>query len=78
MVFSLGSFVGIIILSINAVPELSVVWLLWLVSTAAYPFLDLPSSIDTGVNKSITPVPMQTVLIQHPDGTLNVNTSNPV
>jgi hypothetical protein len=49
----------------------------WFISTAAYPMLNLPSSIDIPLPKQFeyNVVPMQTVLIQHPDGTLNIDTN---
>ena len=76
--FSIGSFVAVIVMSIRAAPDLSVVWLLWFLSTAAYPLLGLPSSFDVAVdvNKPMTHVPMQTVLIQHPDGTLHIDSKS--
>ena len=76
-VFSIGSFIAAIIISIRAVPELSILWIVWFISTAAYPMLNLPSSIDIPLPKQFeyNVVPMQTVLIQHPDGTLNIDTN---
>ena len=73
--FSLGSFIAAIIISIRAIPELSILWIVWFISTAAYPMLNLPSSIDIPLPKSITHIPIQTVLIQHPDGTLSIDTN---
>lgn len=69
---SLGTFATIIFISIQEMPlEMSILWGVWFVSTAVCPWLDLPSSVDLPVQKYI---PIQTIVIQHPDETLSINT----
>jgi hypothetical protein len=69
---SMTTFAAVIIISIQAFPlKMSILWAVWFVSTAVCPLLDLPSSVDVPVQKYI---PLNTIIIQHPDETLSINT----
>lgn len=73
---SLGTFAAGIISSIYEKPlEMSILWAAWFVSTAVYPLLDLPSSLDHPSLKPMIDIPLKTIVIQHPDETLSINTS---
>ena len=66
---SIGTFITGIVLSIVDDPvPLSILWGVWVVSTAAYP-LGFPSSIDPPFPK----IPLKSTLIQHPDDTVSIH-----
>ena len=69
---SVTTFAAVVFISIQAMPlKMSILWMVWFVSTAVCPWLDLPSSVDLPVQKYI---PIQTIVIQHPDETLSIHT----
>ena len=72
VLISLTTFAAVVFISIQAMPlKMSILWAVWFVSTVVCPWLDLRSSVDLPVQKYI---PIQTIVIQHPDETLSINT----
>ena len=72
VLISMTTFAAVVFMSIQALPlKMSILWAVWFVSTAVCSWLELPSSVDLPVQKYI---PLNTIIIQHPDETLSINT----
>ena len=68
---SLGTFATCVTLSIASQPvTMSVLWLIWVFTTGAAPFW-FPTELDQPLKPP--PVPFHTLVIQHPDESLDIN-----